>query len=102
MNDINKGLIYGIAQVQMLEKPKQEYANMMSWCEKVRELDDERLALLLRSVEHHLGREINLWPDDPSNERALAIRLKINAENAQFAKMGSAINAPQTSVVKFL
>lgn len=102
MNDINKGLIYGIAQVQLLDQQKQEYADMMRWCEQVHELDDIHLASLQRGVEHHLGREINLWPDDPSNERALAIRSKINAENAQFAKTGAAIDAPQTSVVKFL
>lgn len=106
-------LLYAIAQIQSLPVDQREEGLMNVMCALARRKSEGELIDALWSVEHHLGREIDLWPphgsedhggvySDEQDDFRTFIRNEINVRKARFEETGAAIDPPSTDVITFL
>ncbi|MBL4917440.1 hypothetical protein [Szabonella alba] len=110
---IVQGLIYGIAQIQSLPDERREELSHSAMCDLVRKItDDHDLAYTLWGVEHHVGFDVDLWPEnsgpgpygsysDEEMDRKEDVRFCIYKAKRKFAQTCALADAPPSDVIRF-
>ena len=108
-----QAMVYAIARIQSLPEDRQERSNMIEMCAIVRSFSEPAIVGFLYGVEHHVGHAVDLWPahggDDANGlytdeelDRRDFVRKEVTAAQAKFAASKLLIDAPPSSVVRFL
>ncbi|RCW83461.1 hypothetical protein [Paracoccus lutimaris] len=86
-----KALIYAIARIQSLPEDRQEYSDMLDMCTVLHDLDfpQSMLDMIHSDVEHHMQREVDLYPGEGMEAERKATRARIDAERARIDAMKS-------------
>lgn len=76
-----KALVYAVACLQSLPDDRAEYSDMADMCEILHasDLPESLLDMILLSVEHHIQRDVDLFPSEGMDDERQAMRTRINA-----------------------
>lgn len=91
--------LYAIGAIQALGKKHSELTILAEWIDEAADTSNLRLASCLFDIEMHLGQEVHLWPQDPSNPRAVKLRQAVNGMKKKFEETGLALDAPQSNSI---
>ena len=108
-----QALIYAVACIQSLPEDRQERINMIEMCAIARRIITPTLSFVLFGVEGHVGHAVDVWPahgggeanglyTDEELDRRDFVRNEVTAMQAKFAASKALIDAPPSTVVRFL